>query len=129
MYVDALIARDRDTDANGTLDERLYVVQDANFNVTALVDTSGTVVERFAYDPFGGFAVLTAAFGARTATLYAWRYLHQGLRWDAGRRRVQLPEPGVQPDARAVVADGPDRVRGRGRACVSLRAQLAFHSS
>ena len=30
VYVDALIARDRDTNADGTLDERLYAVQDAN---------------------------------------------------------------------------------------------------
>jgi hypothetical protein len=29
------------------LDERLWVVQDANFNVTALLDDSGEVVERY----------------------------------------------------------------------------------
>src|SRR5262249_33274179 len=31
VYVDALIVRDRDTNGDGTLDERLYAVQDANF--------------------------------------------------------------------------------------------------
>jgi hypothetical protein len=31
VYVDALILRDRDTDADGTIDERLYVAQDANY--------------------------------------------------------------------------------------------------
>ena len=36
VYVDAMILRDRDTDANGSLDERLWVQQDANFNVTAI---------------------------------------------------------------------------------------------
>src|SRR5262249_29941363 len=51
VYVDALVARDRDSDGNGTLEERMYAVQDANFNVTALLDTSGAVVERYAYDP------------------------------------------------------------------------------
>jgi YD repeat-containing protein len=35
VYVDALIARDRDTDSNGSLEERLYAQHDANFNVTA----------------------------------------------------------------------------------------------
>jgi YD repeat-containing protein len=33
-YVDALVLRDRDTDADGTLDERLYALQDANYNVS-----------------------------------------------------------------------------------------------
>src|SRR5262245_60103272 len=46
MYVDALICRDRDTDGNGTMDERLYVQQDANWNVTAVISTSGSVQER-----------------------------------------------------------------------------------
>jgi len=53
VYVDALILRDRDSDGDGTLDERLWVAQDANFNVTAVVDNSGEVVERYIYDPFG----------------------------------------------------------------------------
>ncbi|MGE0376311.1 MAG: hypothetical protein AB7I48_28860 [Planctomycetaceae bacterium] len=52
-YVDDLVLRTRDTDDNGTLDETLYVLQDANWNVTALADTSGTIVERFKYDPYG----------------------------------------------------------------------------
>jgi hypothetical protein len=30
VYVDALVLRDRDTNGDGTLDERLWVVQDAN---------------------------------------------------------------------------------------------------
>src|SRR5262249_22934938 len=38
VYADAMLLRDRDTDANGSLDERLWVQQDANYNVTALVD-------------------------------------------------------------------------------------------
>ena len=41
VYVDGLVLRDRDTDANGTLDERLYSMQDANWNTTALVSISG----------------------------------------------------------------------------------------
>jgi len=78
-YVDALVERDRDTNADGTLDERLYAAHDANFNVTAVFDTSGNVVERYAYDPFGAATVLTPAFASRPSTLYAWDRLHQGL--------------------------------------------------
>jgi RHS repeat-associated protein len=80
-YVDALVERDRDTNADGTLDERLYAAHDANFNVTAVFDTSGNVVERYAYDPFGQATVLTPAFASRPSTLYAWDRLHQGLEY------------------------------------------------
>ena len=41
VYVNALVLRDQSSESNGVLDQRLYVVQDANWNVTALVDTSG----------------------------------------------------------------------------------------
>jgi RHS repeat-associated protein len=83
VYVDALVLRDRDTDGDGTLDERLWVVQDANFNVTALLDDSGEVVERYIYDPFGQAAVLDAEWNVRTGgSAYDWLHLHQGGRYD-----------------------------------------------
>ena len=82
-YVDALVVRDRDTDANGTLDERLWVQADANWNVTALVNGSGTVVERYAYDPFGARTVYDASYTVRSGgTNYAMTGGFQGLRQD-----------------------------------------------
>jgi RHS repeat-associated protein len=81
-YVDAMIARDRDTDANGTLDERLYVTHDANFNVTGLVNTSGAVVERYVYDTYGAATVLNGNWTVLGGSVYAWQYLHQGGRVD-----------------------------------------------
>lgn len=85
VYVDALVLRDRDTDANGSLDERLWVQQDANWNVTTVVDGTGAVVERYAYDPFGQVTVLDAnwATDADGASDVGWVYGHQGLRYDA----------------------------------------------
>jgi RHS repeat-associated protein len=65
------------------LDQRLYVVQDANYNVTALFDNSGNVVERYVYDPFGQATVLDAGWSERAASAFAWVYLHQGGRFDA----------------------------------------------
>ena len=83
VYVDALILRDRDTNGDGTLDERLWVVQDANYNVTALVDNSGNVVERYLYDPFGRVTVVDGGWVERSeGTAFAWHYLHQGGRYD-----------------------------------------------
>jgi RHS repeat-associated protein len=84
VYVDALVVRDRDTDANGTLEERLWAQQDANWNVTALVDGTGAVVERYAYDPFGRITMLDPnwANDADGASDYGWVYSHQGGRRD-----------------------------------------------
>jgi RHS repeat-associated protein len=85
VYVDALVLRDRDADTNAAngLEERLWVQQDANWNVTALVDGTGAVAERYAYDPFGSVTVYSPTYSVRTSSLYAWDHYHQGLRWDA----------------------------------------------
>ena len=42
-YIDDLVLRDRDTTGDGTLDERLFALQDPNWNVTALSDPTGAV--------------------------------------------------------------------------------------
>ncbi|MEZ6129135.1 MAG: hypothetical protein R3C59_10675 [Planctomycetaceae bacterium] len=67
-YIDDLILRDRDTTGNGTLDERLYALQDANWNVTSIIDTAGTVQQRFNYDAYGMPEFLTSGFVASTNT-------------------------------------------------------------
>ena len=85
VYVDALVARDRDADGNSGngLEERVYVLADANHNVTAVVSASGVVLERYTYDPFGIAQVRDAAGAVKSGgTGYAWLYLHQGLRLD-----------------------------------------------
>jgi RHS repeat-associated protein len=81
VYLDALICRDRDADANGSLEERLYTAQDANFTVLAALDTSGNAVERFALDAFGLFSVLTPGRTPRTNSSFDWTFLHQGGRY------------------------------------------------
>ncbi len=66
-YIDDLILRDRDTDGNGTLDERLYSLQDAKWNVTGLVHSSGVVGTLTAIE----LAKLLALPGIALAALYA----------------------------------------------------------
>ena len=83
MYVDEMVLRDRDPTGSGTLSERLWVQQDANWNVTALVNTSGSVAERYVYDPYGNITFLSAAWGTLSGSAYAWIYGHQGGRFDA----------------------------------------------
>ncbi|MCS7022805.1 MAG: hypothetical protein NZU63_13380, partial [Gemmataceae bacterium] len=82
VYVDALILRDRDSNGDGILDERLYVVQDANYNVVVLFDNSGNVVERYVYDPFGSVTLLDAGWNVVAGSVFAWLYLHHGGRFD-----------------------------------------------
>ena len=81
-YINDLVERDGFA-AGGVLtpSARLYALQDANHNVTAIVNTSGVVQERYAYDPYGSYTVLTAAWAA-TAGTNGWRYFYQGGRWD-----------------------------------------------
>jgi RHS repeat-associated protein len=84
VAADTLVERDRDPTGGGTLSERLYVQQDANGDVTALVNPSGQVVERYVYDPYGAVTVLSAGWATESGSQYAWRYLFQGGRFDWG---------------------------------------------
>jgi RHS repeat-associated protein len=77
-YVDAMVLRDRDTDSNGTLDERIYPLQDANWNTTGLVNSSGTVVERDTYGPYGGVTFRDASGSVISTSAKGWVFLHQG---------------------------------------------------
>ena len=79
-YIDDLALRDRDTTGNGALDERLHGLQDANWNVTALIDSTGAVQERIAYTPYGVPSVLTPSFTQRPSSSYEWESLNAGYR-------------------------------------------------
>jgi len=80
-YIDDCLLRDHDTDGNGTLDERLYGLKDANWNVTGLVNTSGVIQQRFAYTAYGLPVFLKSSFtnGSNTA---GWEVLYAGYRFE-----------------------------------------------
>ena len=97
--MDGLVLRDRDTDSNGTLDERLYALQDANWNTTALVNSNGTVQERYTYTPFGQVTFRDGSGSTLSGSAKDWVFLHQGgERIAAGnyefRNRVYSPSLG-----------------------------------
>ena len=79
---DELVLRDRDTNEDGTLDERLYATMDY-FNGTAILDTSGAVLERYAYSAFGVRHVMAEDFTPRTSSDYAGDFGFQGQFRDA----------------------------------------------
>jgi RHS repeat-associated protein len=79
---DELVLRDRDTDGNGTLDERLYATMDY-FNGTAVLNSSGAVQERYAYSAFGVRRIMAGDFSPRSTSSYAWDFGFQGQFRDA----------------------------------------------
>ncbi|NBB86882.1 MAG: hypothetical protein GVY12_11785, partial [Bacteroidetes bacterium] len=87
-YVDDLVMRLRDTDADGDIepdngDETVYAVHDVMFNITALTDSGGDVLERYTYTPYGERTVLDPNWSEDAdGTDYAFVHGHQGLRHD-----------------------------------------------
>ena len=100
-YIDDLVLRDRDTDDDGTLDERRYGIQDANWNVTGVINQNGTVQERFAYCSYGLSIVLTPIFTIQPSSEMAWGVHFAGYHWDVEtrlfhiRNRVYHPTVGI----------------------------------
>ena len=98
-YVDGLVTRDRDTDANGTLDERLFALQDANWNVTGITNTSGTIQERYTETPYGAVTFRDGSGSTISVSTNGWDILHQGAKTDIigdydFRNRVYSPTLG-----------------------------------
>jgi RHS repeat-associated protein len=76
-YVDAPVVRWHDLDDDGNFEdanEVLYYTNDANMNVTALVNTDGDVAERYMYDPYGKVTVLNGVVDAEgnDTSEYEW---------------------------------------------------------
>ncbi|MCA9077758.1 MAG: RHS repeat-associated core domain-containing protein, partial [Planctomycetaceae bacterium] len=65
-YIDSLAVRYFDADTDGNLAENSdgphYYTQGANYHVLAITDDSGTVLERYHYDPYGRLSVRDADF-------------------------------------------------------------------
>jgi RHS repeat-associated protein len=84
-YIDAPVLRWHDSDGgqDHTLDEALYYCNDANMNVTALVNTSGSVVEQYAYDSYGKVMIYSGDWSqTRESSAYDNEILYCGYRFD-----------------------------------------------
>ena len=86
-YVDALAVRYYDSNSDGDYidtDETEFALHDANFNITSLLNTSGTVIERYTYSAYGQLVVRDASFGVRSAgSSFANPYTYAGRRFDS----------------------------------------------
>jgi RHS repeat-associated protein len=88
-YIDGLILRDRNADLNnatgaGGLEERVYALQDALWNTTALVDVNGNVLDRFAYTPYGVVETLNPNWTPSASSSIPWAVLFRGYFADEG---------------------------------------------
>jgi RHS repeat-associated protein len=94
VYVDAMIARDRNADndtatGSGGLEQRIYAIQGANWNTTAIIAASGVpgaangnVINRFVYSPYGVSQTLSASWTtAASPMVTVWNHLFQGLKF------------------------------------------------
>jgi RHS repeat-associated protein len=105
VFVDAMVLRDSDTDGSNStgeygypstskFEQRVYVLNDANFNVTALVGDTDTgtprnfqVIERFRADAYGAPTFLDPNWAVDTGgSDFGWMHLHQGGRYDAATK-------------------------------------------
>jgi RHS repeat-associated protein len=75
-YIDELVCRDDATPL------RLYATQDANFNVTALAGTTGTVQQYFVYDPYGTDSVYDRNWSV-TSDAYNWASRFTGRQYES----------------------------------------------
>lgn len=99
-FVDDLVGRDRDTTGDRMLNERLYGLQDANWNLTSATSSSGHVEERYMYSAYGLSTILDGSFTLRMSSSYEWEVRFAGHRHDlvtqlsSVRRRVYSPRTG-----------------------------------
>ena len=81
-YIDELICRD------DPAPQRLYACQDANFNVTSITDTTGSVEERYLYDPYGNLTAMNGSWAVISSSAYSWSFMFQDLMTDVTTRVV-----------------------------------------
>ncbi len=84
-YIDAPVLRDKNTDTDGLCDdERIYYLNDANFNITTLANTGGDAVERYLYDAYGRGTVYVGAWtSVLSASSFANVMMYTGRERDA----------------------------------------------
>jgi len=110
-YLDDLVLRDRDVDADGSLDERLYVLSDY-FNPTAIADEDGTVLERYGYNAFGLSRVMDADFEPRGSSDYDWETRYGAYRYDSETGFYQIRYRYLHPTLGRWLSRDPVGYRG-----------------
>jgi RHS repeat-associated protein len=86
---------------------RLWVQQDANWDVTAVADNTGAVAERYVYSPYGNVSAFDASWNLRNVSAYGWVYLYQGLRYDPALITYDARGRAYHPDLMRFLQNDP----------------------
>jgi RHS repeat-associated protein len=86
---------------------RYYVLNDALGSVTAIVDTSGNVQERYGYNAFGEPIYMDASFGSRSSSSYGWETLFASYRYDLDSGMFQVRNRYLHPNLGRWVSRDP----------------------
>jgi len=81
-YIDEVLGMRRDVNNDGTPEDYYYHTDDL-YNVTAITDSAGNVVERYDYDDFGYPHFYNPAGIGITESAIKNPYLFNGQRWDS----------------------------------------------
>ncbi len=90
MGIDNLVLRDWGS-------ERLYSLQDV-FNCTAVIDSTGTVQERYGYNAFGLSRVMDADFNPLSSSGYDWETRYACYRFDDESNFYQVRNRYLHPN-------------------------------
>ena len=132
--------------------ETYFYLQDANFNVVAVMDISGNVLTQYTYTPYGDLIHVDDLTGGVDVPVN--RFTHQGLPFErfyaesgddlttdailVGVGLVnaefapglyQQPQPLVQPGVRPLHVDGPERNRHADRDGPGVQRRCARHAA
>lgn len=90
-YIDDIVRRDRDTSwpRNGVMNERLYYLHDY-FNVTAVTNKFGAVLNRFAYDAFGTSMRMDGNWVVNGGSDYGVEHRYGGYYYDSNTGLYQV---------------------------------------
>ncbi len=117
VYVDAMILREVDTNADGVLDQRLFGIYDVNYNITTLVavnfqgGANPVVVQRFQYDSYGKRTVLTPAWAA-TSDAYNFLQGFAGGKQDPTTGRIHFRNRDYDPNLMRWISRDPIGFKG-----------------
>jgi len=78
QYIDQLHIRMRDANGDGTINEKLYAIQDGNWNVMTVCANDGVAIERYGYTAYGISAVMSGDFLKVAGTGHSWDVTYQG---------------------------------------------------
>ncbi len=80
-YVNDIL--ERDNYSGGSFSSRIYFTHDANYNVTAVIDSGGDVVQRQVYDAYGNVAFYSKCWKLRSGDEQSLEFAYQGMLYDA----------------------------------------------